>query len=244
MLHIALCDDRKDQLMILDKYTKEYIELNSIDAQIQKFTSPDALLITCEKQRFHIYILDIVMPMINGIELGKEIRKIDKEAQIIYASTEAAFALESFSANPINYLVKPIEKEKLFTTLRLAISRANTKEEIITVKTKEGLRVVKLSSIIFCEYINHSVQFVLMGGEKIKSSTIKGSFVNYIQPLLLKDEFIQPHSSYLVNMNRVEVFSKDGFIMRGGSKIPIPQKKYPPIRDRYMDYLLSRDGAQ
>ena len=46
-------------------------------------------------------------------------------AQIIFATSESSYALESFDVNPINYILKPIEKEKFFTTLALAISRAD-----------------------------------------------------------------------------------------------------------------------
>jgi hypothetical protein len=45
-------------------------------------------------------------------------------------------------------------------------------------------------------------------------------------------------------MNRVEAFSKNGFVMHGGAMIPIPAKQYPSVRDTYMDYLLAREGCE
>lgn len=243
MLYIAICDDMLDQLAIIKGYVNEYIESNSIDAQVQEFTNSDALKTRCETDRFHIYILDIVMPMINGIEVGKAIRRIDRQAQIIYASTEDSFALDSFSANPINYLIKPIDKSQLFKTLDLAISKVNIdEEEIITLKTTEGIRVAKLSSIIYCEYTNHFVRYTLMGGEIINTLTIQGSFLQHTEPLLVDKRFIQPHSAFVVNMSRIEKFLKDGFVMRGGGIVPIPVKRYSIVREKYMDYLLDKEG--
>lgn len=243
MLSIAICDDMPDQLSVISDYINEYIESNDIDAQVLQFTNPDTLLTACETESFHIYILDIVMPMINGIELGKEIRRIDREAQIIYASTESSFALQAFAANPINYLIKPIDKIQFFETLGLAISKVNRDEEkIVTLKTKEGLRVIKLSSIISCEYINHCVQYTLMGREVCTTRIIQGNFSQHIEPLILDKRFIRPHASFVVNMGRVESFSKDGFIMHGGGLVPIPTKQYKLVRDKYMDYLLAKEG--
>lgn len=231
-----------DQLAVIRSYVNEYIVSNGIEAQVQEFTNPDALLRRCETERFHIYILDIVMPMINGIELGKEIRRIDRQAQIIYASTEHSFALDSFSANPINYLIKPIDKSQLFKTLDLAISKVNTdEEEIITLKTKEGIHVVKLSSIIYCEYTRHFVRYNLMGGETINTHTIQGSFLHHIETLLFDKRFIQPHSAFVVNMSKIEKFLKDGFVMRRGGIVPIPAKRYSIVREKYMDYLLDKE---
>lgn len=245
MLHIAICDDLPDQLTIIAAYINEYIGYNAIDAVVRQFTHPEALLAACETERFHIYILDIVMPMINGIEAGREIRRLDREAQIIYSTAEPSFALEAFSANPINYLVKPIEKAQLYETLRLAISKVNTGEEgIITIRTRDGLRVLKLSSVIFCEYVKHTVRYMLMGGEILTTRTIQESFSEHVKPILSNARFLQPHTSFVLNMSRVEGFSKDVFMMRGGAVIPISAKQYPSVRDTYMDYLLEREECK
>jgi DNA-binding LytR/AlgR family response regulator len=245
MLNIAVCDDQLDQLANIALYIQEYVERNGIDAIVTPYEHPDELLLACETMRFHIYILDIVMPMVNGIEAGRAIRRLDREAQIIYATTEPSFALEAFGVNPMNYLIKPIEKSKLFETLDLAISNVDTKEEsIVTIKTKEGIHVVKLSDIIYCEYVKHTVVYRLMGGEVLVTRTIKESFAEHVSTLLSDVRFLQPHTSYVLNMSRIEGFSKEGFVMHGGAVIPIPAKQYASSRDIYMDYLLAREGGK
>lgn len=245
MINIAICDDLPDHLAVITEFINEYIALHALDAELRQFAHPDVLLMTSEIERFHIYILDIVMPMISGIEVGRAIRRLDREAQIIYATTEPSFALESFQANPINYLIKPIDKIQFFTTLDLAVTKVNAaEEETTTIKIKDGIRVVKLSSIIYCEYRNHSVQYTLMGGEMLTTRSLQESFANHIKPLLSDKRFLQPHTSFVLNMNRVEAFSKNGFVMLGGAVIPIPMKQYTTIRDTYMDYLLAREGFE
>ncbi|HMM32802.1 MAG TPA: response regulator, partial [Clostridia bacterium] len=143
MLRIALCDDMPDQLTVLATMTGEYVETRGLDAELQLFSHPDKLLAACETESFHLYVLDVVMPMISGIELGKEVRRFDHQAQIIYATTEPQFALQAYAASPVNYLIKPIDKEQLFNTLAFAISKIDLSEEqTFTVKTAEGLRVL------------------------------------------------------------------------------------------------------
>ena len=93
MLRIAVCDDMSDELQSLVLLENQYISANSLDAQVTEFAHPDALLTAMEAESFHLYILDIVMPMVSGLELGKEIRRLDRGAQIIYATTEPQFAL-------------------------------------------------------------------------------------------------------------------------------------------------------
>lgn len=245
MLHIAICDDQPQELETVVAYTKEYIETNRVDAQLRQFTHPDALLTACETERFHLYILDIVMPMVNGIEVGREIRRLDRETQIIYATSEPSFALDAYAANPVNYLLKPIDKKRFFDSLALAISKLDLAEEsTLTVKTKDGLRVVPLFAIVCCEYAERAARYTLADGETITTRSLQESFVEHIAPLLQNKHFLQPHNAFVLNMSRVEGFSKEGFTMRDGMVVPISAKQYATVRDTYTDYLLAKEGAK
>ena len=242
MLRIAICDDQPRDLEIINKYIAEYLYIHTLEAEIREFSHPDKLLTTTESVSFHLYILDIVMPMVDGIRLGKEIRRLDSEAQIIYITTEPQFALQAYAANPINYLIKPIDKDQLFNTLTFAISKIDSSEEqTITVKTADSLRVFPLSDILCCEYRSHAVIFTLTSGEEVISRTIRESFAKYIIPILKDICFIQCHTSYLINMRRVERFAKDSFTLRGGKIVPIASKQYPMVRDQYMNFLMARE---
>lgn len=241
MLNIAICDDQTKELEIINEYITEYLDDYSLEAEIKEFSHPDALLTVIEAESFHLYILDIVMPMVNGLELGKEIRRLDREAQIIYATTEPQFALQAYAASPINYLIKPIDKQQLFDTLTLAISKADfAEEQTFTVKTFDSLRVIKLSDISCCEYRSHAVFFNLTNGDEVVSRTIRENFSEYSAPILKDRHFLQCHTSFVVNMRRVERFAKDSFTLRGGKIVPIAAKQYPAVRDIYMDYLMAK----
>lgn len=241
MLHIAVCDDQPGELEIIGKYITEYLDIHSQEAEINKFSHPDELLTAIEVESFHLYILDIVMPMINGLELGKEIRRHDREAQIVYATTEPQFALQAYAASPINYLIKPIEKQQMFDTLTLAISKANlTEDKTFTIKTAESLMVINLSEIACCEYRSHAVSFSMTNGEEVLSRTIREKFSEYCEPILRDRHFLICHTSFVVNMRRVERFSRDSFTLYGGKIVPIAAKQYPVVRDIYMDYLMAK----
>ena len=241
MLRIAVCDDMPDELQDLVLLTNQYISANSLDAEVTEFSHPDALLHAIEAENFHLYILDIVMPMVSGLEVGKEIRRLDREAQIIYATTEPQFALQAYAASPINYLIKPIDSKQLFDTLTLAISKADLAEEqTFTVKTTESLRVIKLSDIVCCEYRSHAVIFSLANGEDVFSRTFRENFTEYCTPIMKDRHFLRCHTAFVVNMRRVERFSKDSFTLCGGRIVPIAAKQYSAVRDAYMDYLMAK----
>ncbi len=245
MLRIAICDDVPQELQSLVSLINQYLAANALEGEVIKFPHPDKLMTAIEIERFHLYILDIVMPAVNGLEMGKEIRRFDREAQIIYATTEPQFALLAYAANPINYLIKPIDKEQLFDTLALAISKVDLSEEqVFAVKTAEGLQVIKLSDIACCEYSRHAVVFTLLGGEEVVSRTFRVNFAEYMGVILEDNRFLQCHFSFVVNMRWVERFAKDGFTLSGGKIVPISAKQYPVVRDAYMDYLMAKGGKR
>lgn len=242
MLDIAICDDDPTQLSLLASYTEEFIQANAIGAVIHQFDHPDRLLSKCEKQRYHLYILDIVMPMINGLEVGKAIREYDQEAFILYATNEPNFALQSFTTHPINYLIKPIDKQQFYSTLQLVVSKLNLSEEkTCLIKTREGIRVIRYSEILSCEYSKHTVTYTLTRQRCFTTCVIKGTFSQHIEPLLQDSRFIRPHVSYVLNMEHVDSFTKSQFTLRSGQSIPIATNHYEAVRIGYMQYLVAKE---
>ena len=76
MVRIAICDDMSHELRNLVALTEQYVSRNGVDAEVIGFNHPDALLTAMEAERFHVYVLDIVMPMVSGLELGVASRTI------------------------------------------------------------------------------------------------------------------------------------------------------------------------
>ena len=241
MLRIAICDDSIQDLEKINGMIHQYVSNHSLNAEVKTFSHVDVLLDAIEVEHFHIYILDIVMPMVNGIDLGKAIRHNDREAQLIYTTTESQFALQAYVVYPINFLLKPIAQLTLFETLNLALSKLKLDEgQTFNIKTSNLIRVVNISKISFCEYRKHKVIFYLISGEEIVTKTIRESFSEYVSPILNDKHFIQCHASFIVNMRQIECFTKTSFVMRSGNSIPISAKQYAGVRDLYMDYLMEK----
>ena len=242
MIQIAICDDIPDQLEMILALVNEYIKSKNIDAQACAFSHPDDILKYCKTKNAHLYIFDVVMPMMSGIQLGQEIRVFDREAQIIYTSTAPEYALESFGANPLDYIIKPIDKNKLFSTLDLAIAKINAGEKTIIIKSRDGVHTVPIARVAYCEYNKHAVKYFLTNGEIIETSTIKGRFSEHVALILTDRRFIQPHAAFVVNMNRVERLSRDGFTMYGGVFVPISGKLFSEVKNTYINFRLKDEG--
>lgn len=242
MLRIAVCDDTPEELKTVAALTKEYSSAHGLDAEVREFSHPDALLTACETGPFHIYLLDIIMPMLSGLELARSIRRRSTDAQIIFITTERGFALDAYSVNPLHYLLKPVDRPALFAALELAVRKADFGHELrLTLRTKEGLRTLSAGDIACCEYCRHTARYTLVTGEHVETLTLSGSFAEHIAPLLSDRRFIQPHTSFALNMAQVERLDKEGFTLRGGTFVPVSDKQFGAVRSAYMSYRLGEE---
>lgn len=243
MLKIAICDDQPGELATLEMLTKEFAAAHCPGAEIALFSHPDELVTACESRVFHIYLLDIVMPMLSGLEVGQSIRRISTDAQIIYVTTEPSYALDAYTVNPLHYLLKPVRREELFAALKLAMEKADFGDEILlTLKTHSGLRSLPTERIVCCEYLRRGAVYTLTDGEIVETTTLPSSFAQHIAPLLADRRFLSPHISFVVNMSQVERLTREGFFLRGGGFVPVSGKQYAAVRNVYMDYRLGDGG--
>lgn len=237
MLKIAICDDRKEDRDKMNQYVQQFCQERMLQAEIKVFDHPDDLILVCEKFRPHIYILDIVMPMVNGIQAARELRWNQPDAQIIFDTSEESFALESFDVNPINYILKPVKREKLFETLNLAVKRISLEEEnAVTIKVKGGYRTLHLDDIMYLDYRNHVVSYHLLSGETISTSTLRIGFAQYLVQNHSEEDFVLCHESVAVNIRSVDKLTKTDIMVRNHEVIPMAKSRYAQVSEKYMSY--------
>ena len=239
MIRIAICDDDKRDRDNVLGFVEEYIEEKNIQAQVKTFDHPDTLIAECEQFRPHIYILDIVMPMVTGIEAARELRWNQPDAQIIFATSESSYALESFDVNPINYIMKPVQRDKLFATLDLALTRIKEDDEkSVTIKVKGGFATLRLSEIMYVDYRNHVVSYHQADGEVVSTPTLRIGFSEYMEENHKGDEFVRCHESIAVNIAAIDKLTKTDIVLHNKEEIPVSKSRYPEVAEKYMDYRL------
>ena len=237
MLRIAICDDdRSDRERICGS---EYLKGKEIQAEVKVFDHPDKLIQDCETFRPQIYLLDIVMPMVTGIQAARELRWNQPDAQIIFATSESSYALESFDVNPINYILKPVAKDKLYSTLDLALTRIETDDrKSVTVKIKGGMCSLRLDDIMYIDYRNHVVSYHMADGEVVSTPTLRIGFMEYMDENHSEQDFIRCHESISVNLTAIDKLTKTDITLRSKEVVPVSKSRYAEVADRYMDYRL------
>ena len=115
MIQIAFCDDDQTVLDQLSALLEKYRAQRCVQIQCTAFRSPLDLLAEIEKgTRYDILFLDVIMPAENGITAAKEIRQYDNVVKIIFLTSSAEFAVESYVVGAYFYQLKPIWEDSFF----------------------------------------------------------------------------------------------------------------------------------
>lgn len=238
---LVLCDDNNADLNALRKSADEYIKQRGFDGETVCFSDPEEVLRYSENSGESVaavYLLDVIMPGLDGINLGRKIRERDKNSAVIYISSSREYAPDAFSVRAFSYLIKPYSKEKLFSELDECLSRIEALPQKLSVKTAESTVLLATSDILAVEYLDHRLIFHLSDGGEIESSHRRQSFDVQAEKIIQTGAFLKVSASCLVNYHNIREAKADGFIMRDGSKYKIT-RKYADARKKYIDYELN-----
>lgn len=235
MLHCAVCDDDKSSAEVLRNVINEYPTKLNCDI----FYDPISLLsVIHSEKKFDLYILDIIMPELSGVELAREIRKADDNCVIIFLTSSDEFHKDAFGVEALQYLDKPVSREMLFHALDRTLRYIGEKsEEVLPVQTKEGIHALHIDQIVYVESFRHILTFHLSDGSSVETLDSSLSLEKLSEKLQFPS-FCAPYRGFIVNLSFVDCLRKLQLSMTTGAVIPIPQKQFSRVRQQYSDYLL------
>lgn len=155
-LQIALCDDNSLSLQLAQLAIQEY-ERQHADrlCRLHCFNSGTALLSFLDKHKdfsFDLFILDVVMPKPDGIQTGLELRARGDKGRIVYLSASPDFALSAYDVHAYSYLLKPIDRKKLFEILdNTHLSPRRPQARMFAIHIGSSVRLVSFDELISAE---------------------------------------------------------------------------------------------
>ncbi|NLN64382.1 MAG: response regulator transcription factor [Clostridiaceae bacterium] len=237
-MQIAVCDDNIDELSNMVQLLDQYRVSRNLNCEYAAFPNGFELISCLTKgKRFDIYCLDIMMPGFTGMDVAKEVRGFDKTAPILFFTSSPDFAFESYSVRAINYILKPVTKEKFFVTFDELLEqiKAEKDDDAIVVKSSEGIKKILISNLVFAEVLGRDVLYHLRSGKITECSE---SFSSVCDKLMKYGCFIKPHRSYLVNMQYVDTIENHQITLQTRAVVPIAQGKTKEIKKRYLNYQM------
>ena len=236
MIKIAICDDEKKILDEVSGYIRNYAEkVSDVAFEVFRFDSAGMLISALEdKKTFDIFVLDVYIGDEMGTVLARDIRKLGIESPIIFATTSAQHAPESFETGTLRYLIKPINPKKFFEAMDVALASAEKLgQRLIKFKTEHGVESVNASHIICSEAHDHYQYVTLLGGGQIK---VRLTVTELYAKLAKYGGFIRVGSPYIINLRHVKNVSRTDVLLYSDKSIPVPRGKYAEIKNAFWDY--------
>ena len=178
-MRIAVCDDEKKSRDMMIELIREYnLTRSDRSLTLSVFASANELLNFIEEyNRFDLYILDIIMPRMSGIQLGSALRESGDEGMIVYLTTSPDFAVDSYTVEAFHYLLKPIDAGSLFHCLDRAVDRfIQFHKNAVAVRTARSIRMLPIQDIRYAERTGRLICYHMRDGSVINSSTFNGTF--------------------------------------------------------------------
>lgn len=237
MIRMAFCDDEAAELEQLGTLTKQYCEERKRELDYAVFQSPLDLLAEIERGiRYDILLLDVLMPGETGLDAAAEIRKYDSNVKIIFLTSSAEYAVESYRVEAYYYQLKPICKERFSDLMDSVLSTCEEEQtNSILLQCRSGSIRVALKRLEYCEVLHHTLYIHLTSGDVLESV---GSLDELCRQLAAYGNFCRPHRSYMINLDYVRQLSYRGITMSGMAVIPIPRGKYNEIKEAYLEYAF------
>lgn len=103
-------------------------------------------------------------------------------------------------------------------------------------KSRDGMVDVDPGEIIRVENASRVMQFFMADGGIYQSVYMRQPFEAELETLLQDGRFIQPHKSFVINMDYIETVEPQAFVMTDGAVIPISRNN-ASAKKRYLEYL-------
>lgn len=233
-MRILICDDNPLMIEQLHKLINCYFEHIHVKRPIiDCFTDGCSLLAdTGEKD---ILFLDIEMPGMNGIYVGNELKKKNKNVIIFVVTSYSEYLDDAMRFHVFRYLSKPIDRQRFFRNMDDAIKCYNNLDIKLPIETKQGVYTVSASSIVAVE----------AQGRKVIVHTTACDYevihnMQYWVDTLPNKMFFQTHRSFIVNFEHIVDFDHT-LIHLSSNQLSayLTRRKYSSFKEAYLLFLES-----
>lgn len=237
MIRIAVCEDDEIQLKIILTFIEEFLNKTGRKAYVNNFSKGEELLQEALSDVYDIYFLDLLMPGLNGMEVAKKLRAVGDKGKIIFQTSSLDYAVESYEVDAYYYLLKPVDKDKLYGVLERAFCELKGKKENLLVKTKTGNEIVDVCKIMYVDVSNRTPVFHISGSKELIGHALRTSFKELVGDLPEREDFGMCSISTLVNLKFISKITSDRIVLADGTEIYPSRNYFPAISNKWKCFI-------
>jgi DNA-binding LytR/AlgR family response regulator len=218
MLKIAIVDDSSNVLESIESIVHHACNRINIIVEITTFLKSKYLIYDItDNVRYDLYLLDIVMPDYNGMDIAKEIRKRDNKAYIIFITAYWQYTVDAFELSIYRYILKGNLEEKLIQALESINKEINIEnKESYVINTKTKFQKIYYEDILYIYKEGKNSVFVCKNEINKVRKGLKEVYEG-----LNKSYFIFIERGYIANILYIKKYTSHSVIMIDDSRLPV-----------------------
>ena len=239
-MNIAIVDDMQDETDALKDMLNEYAGVNHIYFALREFKCAEDFLRDYHPYAYTAIFMDIYMGGMNGMEAARKLREADKYAILIFLTSSGEHMGDAFQAHAYDYIMKPVEKKRLFTMLDDLMARhtsATDDPKLVFQSNRTDIalpypdiKVVRTDARNYLEIID----------KKGVSYKTRMAFHSVEKELLSDGRFLGVNRGVIVGMDYIVRFADGICFIEGNIQIPEKQKQTAELHQTFMNYKFNQ----
>ena len=233
-LRAAFVDNNRQDtdtlISMITKYSNNSFNITSYDI----YLNGESFLSEFSTNKYDIVFLDIFMDKLTGVDVAFELRKTDKNVQIVFCTTSNEFATESYQVDAFYYLVKPFSDSNIQNLIHKLSSFDFELSQFITLPG--GIKIYP-RNIIYTEYENHKIIIYQKDGN---NPCFRMSQHQWEEMICNYSYIVNCFKGVIVNLYEVESKTDNSFSMSNGETLPISRRNIKDINTIYSDFLFQK----
>ena len=230
MIRIAIIDDDIAICKQIYHYLIEYDFAYMTDFKIHSFISCEKMCDSIKSgNMYDLIFLDIEFPQMNGIDLSHYLRIVQRniKTQIVFVSAKDMYAMELFSAQPFDFIIKPIDSDNVFSVVNRYIDYYHESNILFTYTYENTKHEIAVNSIIY----------IKSEGKQLLLHTENGNILTYqkfsnVLKQQLRNKFITIRRGIAVNTNHIIMSDYDKIILSDKTEFTISRRLQSYVRKR------------
>lgn len=232
--YIYICDDDELFLKRLEKEIADWIEKEGENCTLKVYSEGGKLVSDIEKEA-GLYMLDIDMPDVPGLQLAEQIRQKDSRATIIFVSNHEEMVFEAIHLAPLRFVRKERLGEELPEALMAWNKSRKRDDSLVEVVTRQGIVYVQTGDIVYMESNRHYLMVCCVNAVY----EMRGKLSDYEKRLNGKG-FVRANIGYLINCRYVRALRSGKIELTSGKEITIARGRYEDVKHTYMKYVREK----
>ncbi|MCY6957533.1 LytR/AlgR family response regulator transcription factor [Clostridium brassicae] len=197
-MNCIIVDDEYPAREELKYFIKEFSKIDIVE----EFDDSVEALQYIESNKPNIIFLDISMPKLDGMALGKILNNFEKKIIIVFITAYKEYAVNAFEIEAFDYILKPYSEERIVRTLKRLERQEKSIDKCmsnkITLKQDNKLKVINIYDICYCE-AHERETIIYIAKEKF----VEHSSISEFYKKLPRKSFFKCHRSYIVNIEKI-----------------------------------------